>query len=147
MKIADELLILTREHYAALSLGNQCVNVAKSCDTEKIKPLCGQISANFRQDFCEHFETEEATIFAFLRAKSPQLEKLCDQLIAEHRQLYTLAENLANQSELLEEFGQLLKNHVRLESRQLFPNIERLNAAQRRCILESSTQHLGKNKS
>lgn len=58
MKIADELLILTKEHHVSLSLANKCVNTAKSNNASNIKDLCLQISKTFKSTFSEHFETE-----------------------------------------------------------------------------------------
>ncbi|MDC9726285.1 MAG: hemerythrin domain-containing protein [Candidatus Thioglobus sp.] len=141
MKIADELLTLTREHHTALSLGNKCVNALKAQDTNLISELCLKISQNFKMDFHQHFETEESTIFAFLSEKSADLDQLCAQLTQEHQQLYDLANDLVKNPQTLEKFGKLLKSHARLENRQLFPNIDLLSAAERQCILESSLKH------
>ncbi|MBT3276564.1 hemerythrin domain-containing protein [Candidatus Thioglobus sp.] len=141
MKIASELLILTREHHTALSLGNKCVNSAKRNDQQEISELCLKISENFKMDFHEHFDTEESTIFVFLSDKSTELTQLCEQLTQEHQELYDLAENLPKNPQTLEKFGKLLKSHARTEDRQLFPNIELLSSSQRQAILDSSTQH------
>ncbi|MBC8494093.1 MAG: hemerythrin domain-containing protein [Candidatus Thioglobus sp.] len=141
MKIADELLTLTREHHIALSLGNKCVNALKAQDANLISELCSKISQNFKMDFHQHFETEEATIFAFLSEKSADLAQLCAKLTHEHQQLYDLANHLVKNPQTLEKFGKLLKSHARLEDRQLFPNINLLSAAERQIILESSLKH------
>ena len=141
MKIAGELLILTREHHSALSLANKCVNAVKAKDEVEIQTLCEKISQNFKMDFSEHFETEESTIFAFLSEKSADLARLCDDLTLEHQQLYKIAGELLDQPDSLEKFGKLLKSHARLENRQLFPNIDLLSPKQRREILNSSAKH------
>ena len=141
MKIAGELLILTREHHSALSLANKCVNAVKAKDEVEIQTLCEKISQNFKMDFSEHFETEESTIFAFLSEKSADLARLCDDLTLEHQQLYKMAGELLDQPDSLEKFGKLLKTHARLENRQLFPNIDLLSPKQRREILNSSAKH------
>ena len=141
MKIAGELLILTREHHSALSLANKCVNAVKAKDEVEIQTLCEKISQNFKMDFSEHFETEESTIFAFLSEKSADLARLCDDLTLEHQQLYKMAGELLDQPDSLEKFGKLLKSHARLENRQLFPNIDLLSPKQRREILNSSAKH------
>jgi hemerythrin-like domain-containing protein len=141
MKIAGELLILTREHHSALSLANKCVNAVKAKDEVEIQTLCEKISQNFKMDFSEHFETEESTIFAFLSEKSADLARLCDDLTLEHQQLYKMAGELLDQPDSLEKFGKLLKTHARLENRELFPNIDLLSPKQRREILNSSAKH------
>ena len=141
MIVAGELLILTREHHSALSLANKCVNAVKAKNEAEIQILCKKISENFEMDFSEHFNTEESTIFTFLREKSTDLAQLCDQLTLEHQQLYKIASELTNNPESLEKFGKLLKSHARLENRELFPNIDLLSPAQRREILNSSAKH------
>ena len=141
MKIAGELLILTREHHSALSLANKCVNAVKAKNEVEIQIFCEKISQNFKMDFSEHFETEESTIFAFLSEKSADLARLCDDLTLEHQQLYKMAGELLDQPDSLEKFGKLLKSHARLENRTLFPNIDLLSAPQRRQILNSSAKH------
>ncbi len=129
MKVAGELLILAREHHTALSLADKCINAAKSTDKTEIESLCLEISQNFKMDYSEHFDTEETTIFAFLR------------LTLEHQRLYKMAGELETDSGLLEEFGQLLKSHSRKEDTEIFPKIELLSATQRREILLSSAKH------
>jgi len=141
MQVADELLILTREHHTALSLANKCINAVKSKDKVEIQALCLNISENFEMDFSEHFDTEEATIFAFLSEKTAKLAQLCSQLTLEHQALYKMAAGLVQNPESLEKFSKLLKSHARLENRELFPNIELLSLSQRQEILISSTKH------
>lgn len=141
MKVAGELLILTREHHSALSLGNKCVNTSKSNNKEEIQKLCQKTSKNFKLDFHEHFDTEEATIFVFLSEKSADLARLCTQLTLEHQELYKMAVKLIDKPELLEKFGKLLKSHARLEDRELFSNINLLSTTQKRAILNSSAKH------
>lgn len=146
MKVAGELLILTREHHNALSLANKCLNAVKSEEEVEIQALCSKISQNFKMDYSEHFDTEEATIFAFLRGKTADLTRLCEQLSLEHRQLYKLADELKQKPESLEKFGKLLKSHARLENKELFPHIELLTPLQRREILVSSAKHVSATK-
>lgn len=142
MIIADELLILAREHHVSLSLGNQCVNTANAGKAEDIKALCLKISQTFSASFQAHFETEEMTIFTPLKDKSATLKAMCEQLTKEHQQLYKLAQALKDKPELLAEFGDLLKAHTRIEDRELFPNINLLSEAQRQIIKDSSERHL-----
>jgi len=142
MKIAEELLILAREHHLSLSLGNKAVNTAKTGNTKDIKAFCLAISQTFKASFQAHFETEEITIFAPLSHKSATLKTMCKQLTKEHQQLYQMAIALKDKHELLAEFGTLLKAHTRAEDRDLFPNINLLSKAQRQAIKTSSEKHL-----
>ena len=140
MKIAGELLILTREHHSALSLANKCINAVKANDEAEIQTLCAKISQNFKTDYSEHFDTEEATIFAFLSEKSADLAQLCAQLTLEHQQLYKISAELANQPESLEEFGKLLKSCAKLVNKKSFTNIELFFESQRVVILNFSSK-------
>ncbi|HIF88871.1 MAG TPA: hemerythrin domain-containing protein [Candidatus Thioglobus autotrophicus] len=103
--------------------------------------LCFNISQIFKASFQAHFHTEEVTIFAALKDKSPELNTLCAQLVDEHQQLHQMAKDLKNRPELLAEFGVLLKTHSRAEDRQLFPYINLLSEVERQAIQESSVKH------
>ena len=141
MKIADELLILTKEHHLALSLANHCKNTFKRNNIDEISALCTTISTKFAQEFKPHFNTEEQTLLKFLSTCSNELKQLCAQLISEHQQLYQLAKDLVNEPQLLPEFASLLAAHARLEDRQVFPNISLLSETQKQQVLEASRQH------
>jgi hypothetical protein len=141
MKIAGELLILTREHHFTLSLANKCVNAVKAKYEAEIQILCKKISKNLEIDFSKYFNTEESTIFAFLREKSTDLSQLYDQLTLKNQQLYKIVSELTSKSESLEKFGKLLKSHARFENRELFPNIDLLSPLHRLEILNFSAKH------
>ncbi len=141
MKVADELLVLAKEHHISLALGNKAVNVAKSGSLTEIDALCLQISTTFRASFQTHFETEEKAIFTPLKGKSAELDALCTRLINEHQKLYQLAQALVEKPDLLAEFGTLLKTHTRAEDRELFPNIALLTNGQRKNIKQLSAKH------
>lgn len=101
MKIAPELVTLTREHHISLSLSNRCVNLAKIKDKTNINALCLAISHHFETTFKSHFETEEQTLFTPLKNKSGALNNLCEQLEKEHQQLLQMAKSLKTNPELL----------------------------------------------
>ena len=142
MKIAGELIILTREYHFALSLANKCVNAVKAKYWSEIQILCNKISKNLEIDLSEYFNTEESTIFAFLREKLTDLYQLYDQLTLKNQQLYKIASEFTNKSEFLEKFGKLLKSHARLENRELFLNIDLLSPLSRLEILNFSAKHM-----
>ena len=142
MKIAPELLTLSREHHISLSLANKCINTAKTNDKEQISALCLAISNHFEHSFRSHFDTEEFTILTPLKDKSVALGRLCERLEKEHQQLYQMAQALKVKPELLAKFGDLLKTHSRIEDRELFPNISLLSEDERQTIKDSSERHL-----
>ncbi len=141
MKIAKELLTLTKEHHVALSLANHCKNTFQRNNADEINALCTTISQRFSREFKPHFDTEEQTLLKFLASHSNELAQLCAQLIDEHRQLYQLAQALDDDAQRLPEFAELLSAHARLEDRVVFPNINRLSAQQKQQILDASAQH------
>ena len=141
MKIAPELLTLSREHHISLSLANKCINTDKTNDKEQIRALCLAISNHFERSFKSHFDTEEFTILMPLKDKSVALRHLCERLEKEHQQLYQMAKTLATNMDLLKEFGSLLKTHTRVEDRELFVHIQLLSQDQRLAIEKMSEQH------
>ncbi len=141
MKIPEDLLILTKEHHIALSLANKCINTAKYGSIDEIDSLCSDISEKFVKEFDCHFNTEEKTIFELLKYKSEKLLQICNKLTIEHKKLKQLANDLVYNTGSLSNFGLLLKQHARLEDRELFPNVHLLSVSERQTILFSSYSH------
>ncbi len=119
MKIIPEIIGLAREHHQSLLLANKCINAEKSKQAEEIAGLCQQITETFSRDFLRHFDVEEQFVFNLLN-DTPLYSKV-SQLKKEHKILLNLAKELQQKPSLLSEFGLLLKNHTRMEDREVFP--------------------------
>ena len=98
-----------------------------------------------------HFNLEEKLLVPLAENKSIRLKELCKRIILEHKQIENLIGKISKNMELettLNEFGLLLDNHVRLEEREWFEEIqnalssEEINnlAVQVKKEKESSTQ-------
>ena len=82
----------------------------------------------FELELVHHFEVEEQVLFPAVRDRLAS-DGIVDQLIAQHREIESLAGRLAVAPEseripLLREFGQLLSRHIRIEERQLFEEVQ-----------------------
>ena len=82
----------------------------------------------FELELVHHFEVEEQVLFPAVRDRLAS-DGIVDQLIAQHREIESLAGRLAAAPEseripLLREFGELLSRHIRIEERQLFEEVQ-----------------------
>lgn len=129
MKRIEQLKPLSMEHHLSLVLANQAVKTAKASDGNAINALCEQIVIEFETRWEQHFQKEEHSIFAVLdknyQAQMNENDKALNALLlTQHNQMRDMAKNLkkGNAADLTK-FGELLKEHTRLEERQLFPLI------------------------
>ena len=126
MKRAEALIGLSREHHQSLRLAKQCLNTAASGDQQAIADLCRHIADGFEQEWERHFRQEEISIFSVTRQNEGEAKKLGIRLKNEHDRMREIAATFKQgDCRLLREFGELLKEHTRLEERQLFPLIEK----------------------
>ncbi|QEL64470.1 hypothetical protein OTERR_09940 [Oryzomicrobium terrae] len=120
MKRHPALLILSREHHAALSLALAAKRAVQVGEGE-VRAVARRALACYRDELLPHFAVEEETLLPLLeQAGEVQLVR---RTLDEHRQLHELAATLASpvvDGEVLRRFGELLADHVRFEERELF---------------------------
>ncbi len=128
MKRIEQLQLLSKEHHQSLVLAKKCKDILKEeSAVDEVKAFCFQLKAAFETQWIRHFKIEENTIFNVAEKKSEEISKICQQLKKEHKILESMVVNIAKGNyQLLNEFGQLLYDHTRLEERQLFPLVEQL---------------------
>ncbi|WP_456377292.1 hemerythrin domain-containing protein [Thiolapillus sp.] len=125
MKRSQELSTLSREHHQSLRLANNCLNTAATGDREKCIALCQHILSIFDEDLDHHFHKEEASIFSITATMQGRIHDLGVKLAEEHQQMRTMATRMQlGDCDKLAAFGRLLKDHTRLEERELFPLVE-----------------------
>jgi len=125
MKRATELGNLSREHHESLKLAKRCLDTLAGGDQAAIEALCREIAEDFGRTWERHFRNEEAGIFSVTKRMEGPIRELGEQLVDEHRRMREMAERMkAGDCSGLEAFGRLLRDHTRLEERQLFPLIE-----------------------
>lgn len=126
----------------SLSLANKAINTHRAKNEYDIHLLCQKIATHFQPAFAQHFLTEEETLFApLMRLVDRQNQLICKQLIQEHQDLIELSLSLSAHTEKLSAFGELLKQHTRLEDRVIFPNIVLMSKDERQRVLAESTEH------
>lgn len=131
MKRDPALAPLSREHHHELSLARTLRRAATAGPEQRLAAGSGYVD-HFFGPTVDHFRHEEEIIFpAYARhvGSTPLLERI----LREHMELRGLALELRTQvtagdaePETLEAIGTLLRDHVRLEERELFEEIQRV---------------------
>jgi hemerythrin-like domain-containing protein len=95
---------------------------------EKAKELSRKVAAMAQAELFGHFSVEEEILFPTVR-DALDSDRVVDDLIAQHRDMEGLIERIAHAGDqeripLLQQFGDLLSRHIRIEERQLFQEIQ-----------------------
>ena len=94
----------------------------------------------FEEKLIPHFKKEEEVLFPLTINKNAVLKKLIIDLIDQHKEIYSLMNNLKNSSEpeiVLDELGKSLENHIRIEERELFQMVQEVLSEEELLRLES----------
>ena len=117
----ESLRPLSRQHHNGLAL---CVMAARGMAQRGERAAaawCGRAVERFDVELVNHFAAEESVLFPSIRQALGEVP-LVDELIAEHREMERLAEELRHKPDraMLEEFLELLQTHIRREEKELF---------------------------
>lgn len=125
----EALQPLSHHHHHTLV---QAVELNKAGTEKADKPL-GQLIRElidfWENDAVYHFRDEEEILLPlyYTYAENPETE-LIKEMLYQHMQirslLYTIRENREDPYEKMNHLGELLKKHVRMEEREIFPLIE-----------------------
>ncbi len=137
MKRIEQLQPLSREHHLSLILAQKAIKTAHSGNNDLIIALCQEIVHDYNAVWRVHFQIEEESIFLLVKNKAEiESTQLCEQLYQEHLTMNHYYEQIKSAlikqasshdlRTLLEQFGELLKQHTRTEERQLFPLLDTL---------------------
>ena len=119
------LIPLSHQHQHGLALAVLIERGLKADPSStKAAELCGKVADMFELELVHHFEVEEQVLFPAVRGRLAS-DAIVDRLIAQHREMESLAGRLAESPEsgripLLTEFGELLSRHIRIEERPAF---------------------------
>ncbi len=114
MKRDPRLRALSSDHHRALVMARR---MERASEAEVIEPaVLNEIEAFYRDELLPHFKWEEEILLPSLEGRGEH--ELVAQTLREHRQMVDLAPQL-NEREVLAQFAQLLKQHVRFEEQQL----------------------------
>lgn len=129
LKRHDSLVPLSRFHRSALFLA---LVLKKNAPEIKGYPTSLEGKRDYAQTFYQnrlkpHFDLEEKYLLPVVRGKSPELERLSEEVELDHsnlHHLFTSLPNVQNLEEHLHEIGALLEGHIRKEERQFFQLIQ-----------------------
>ncbi|RDI75713.1 Hemerythrin HHE cation binding domain [Gaiella occulta] len=131
MKRHPALVPLSREHHQELSSARGLRRAATAADDERATAARAYVDRFFSATV-DHFRVEEDLLFPLYVRYAGKTEVL-GRILREHMELHGLvralrAEVAAGQVEAatLEAIGSLLEEHVRLEERELFEEIQRV---------------------
>ena len=122
------LIPLSHDHHHALKL---CVLARRAltpgAGPDQIATQAREIVEKFDSDIHGHFVFEESTLFPAL-APFPGVRNLIAELLKEHRSMESLIEQIRTTKSRapIEEFCEVLEQHVRKEEQSLFEEAQRL---------------------
>ena len=129
MKRHKSLQSLSQEHHHGLMLAQ----LIKSGSPE-YKGLPNTVEGKvqhtikfFEENLVPHFNKEEKILFTISKNKNAEIDRLINELIFQHRAIYSLVDKLRKSSEPeieLNELGMLLESHMRKEERELVQGIQ-----------------------
>lgn len=118
MKRHKSIIPLSKDHhFGLLCCWKIRQGIGKNIPADRIKTY---VLYFWEAHLVKHFDEEEQLLFNKIQ------DTLNLQAIAEHRQLRSLADEIANSASIknLNAFADLLEKHIRFEERVLFPYLE-----------------------
>jgi hemerythrin-like domain-containing protein len=126
------LVPLSEDHHHELVQARRLLAAADSGDAGERLAAGNTYAAAFFESTVEHFRREEEELFP-LYVRHAGTTPLLERILAEHMQLHGLAHALRAEAAAgdvpagrLRELGTLLREHVRVEERSLFEEIQRV---------------------
>ena len=128
MKRAEQLQGLSREHHCSLVIAKQLADVAENGSDDELLAEIEKLKKYYNIELEIHFQHEERTIFAPIYKKYKEHVPIAMKLLKEHGAMRMAIPQMTLETakQDLAEFAKTLKNHTRVEERELFPIIEEL---------------------
>jgi len=125
------LASLSREHHHELSLARGLRRAAAAAPEQRLAAAAAYVDQFFGPT-ADHFRLEEEVVFPVYTRHAGRTA-LVERILREHMELQGLARELRAQvaagavsAETLTALGTLLHDHVRIEERELFEDIQRV---------------------
>lgn len=127
MKRAEQLQKLSREHHGSLVMAKNIAEIAENGSEADLLEAIKTVT-QYNDELELHFQHEERTIFSLIFGQYKEHIGIATTLLKEHGLIRMLIPKLTPETarEDLAEFALVLKNHTRMEERELFPIIEEL---------------------
>lgn len=123
MKRSPELAPLSREHNTALKLARDARRAATDGHDRDVAAAWRALCRCWYTEMGAHFRAEETLLFPILRQHGAT--ELLLQLHREHQAMRTVLEDPGRQDrQRLGILGEVLRDHVRREEREVFPFVE-----------------------
>ena len=128
MKRVEQLQDLSRENHASLVMAKKIAEVARQGTEAELLEAIETVKDYYEKELEVHFQHEERTIFAPIYKDYQDHIALATGLLKEHGFMRMLVPALKIETARkdLAEFAEVLKNHTRVEERELFPLVESL---------------------
>jgi hypothetical protein len=130
VKRHSALVSLSEEHHRELVLARRLQRAASAAAAERLDTARAYVD-HFFAVTVEHFRQEEEALFP-VYVRHAGSSELVGRILREHMELHGLALELRAQvaageveGDILAELGALLHDHVRVEERELFEEIQR----------------------
>lgn len=132
MKRHPALVALSDDHHHELVQARRLLRAAEAGPGERLESARVYVEAFFT-DTVDHFRREEETVFPLYARQAAADSELLGRILREHMELHGLARALRAEvtagdvsAATLAELGELLRDHVRLEERELFEDVQRV---------------------
>lgn len=143
MKRSEALAILSRDHHQALFVASRITRA----DDATLAAERQRFLDYWTPDGARHFQLEEELLLPAYAAYGDAHDPLVLQVLGDHVEIRSRAQRLERRPEAdldeLHELGRALSTHVRLEERQLFPQIEAAMPADELLALAQRLEHDG----
>lgn len=124
MKRYAELAPLSREHNRALVLARNARRAASTGDPDQVRESWEELASAFHHEIQAHFATEERLILPLLNELGEHA--MAEKLLREHRAMVRNIQDPALWTrERLAALADILRDHVRVEEREVFPLVQR----------------------
>ena len=127
MQRAEQLKKLSREHHVSLKKKKKYSDLAETGSEADFIEAIKELNEYNDKDLELHFQHEERTIFAVIFKNYKEHIPLATPLLKEHGIMRLLIPQITPES-AKQDFavlGEILKDHTRVEERELFPIIEK----------------------
>lgn len=141
MKRHPALVRLSRDHFYGLLLAQQMKHGAAPYNgyPADVEGKIRYLFTDYEEKLKPHFAAEENILFPAVKNSSPEISSLVDELISEHREIFSLIEevnSIPDKKEQLNTIGMLLEQHIRKEERKLFEMIQQSMSEEKLLALE-----------
>lgn len=131
----EALRPLSRDHHLALQLArgvqaNASAHLRAELPTAR-RELVAHVQRVFAEELAAHFDVEDRVLAPAVAGKAPDLDRVRNEIEAEHAELGALAARLSDPAlddaaidAALDRFGRMLEGHVRREEREYYQRIQ-----------------------